>query len=452
MHKRIISLLLIVVAAAGCRTDSRDSIYGNNFEQVIQQANSKVFPTVVFIRTVRKNLESGRQLSDNVSGSGVIISPDGEVLTNYHVIDKASSIRCQLNTGVSYEAKIVGGDKDVDLALLKLDLPAGTPPLKHAELEHNPVKEGEFVMAMGAPWGLNRSVSLGIVSCANRYLPEHSQYTLWIQTDASISPGNSGGPLVNTKGKVIGLNSIGIDGQGTLGFALPTLTINEVLPQLRKAGQVNWAWTGLELQPLQDFDHNIYFNYKNGVMISGTLPNSPAAKTGFRANDRIIAINNHPVTVMTEEELPALERFIGLMPTADKVAFKIIRDSREIVLELSMTRKGAVEGDEAACARWGFTAKTINRFDNPLLYFHRPDGVFVFGVAHNGNASHAGIHDQDIIVSINGRKIDSLKSLREVYNEAMGRLDQKTKAQITILRNGVNKQLIIDYSIDNDKE
>ena len=132
-----------------------------DFEATVQRANSQVFPAVVYIHAVAADLESGKEQGNVIRGSGVIISPSGEVLTNFHVADKASNIRCLLNNSDAYEAEIIGYDKDVDLALLQLKLPPDAAPLPYAELEAEPVREGQFVMAMGAPWGLARSVSIG---------------------------------------------------------------------------------------------------------------------------------------------------------------------------------------------------------------------------------------------------------------------------------------------------
>ena len=162
-----------VVALAGClltagclSPDAGD----NGFRGVILEARQKVFPTLAYIRVVREALESGKNEKQVVSGSGVVISPDGELLTNHHVVDKATEIRCQLSDGTAYTAKVLGSDKDLDVALLKLDCPSNTPPFAAATLAPDPVTVGDVVLAMGAPWGLARSVTMGIISCTDRYL------------------------------------------------------------------------------------------------------------------------------------------------------------------------------------------------------------------------------------------------------------------------------------------
>ena len=146
-----------------------------DFREVIAKAKDKVFPAVVFIKCIKESHEEGKKASQEVAGSGVIISPDGELLTNWHVVDKATEIRCLLYDGRAMNTKLLGTDKDTDLALLQLQVSSETPPIPFAKLgDSDALKEGDFVMAMGAPWGLNRSVSIGIVSCAKRFLPEHS--------------------------------------------------------------------------------------------------------------------------------------------------------------------------------------------------------------------------------------------------------------------------------------
>src|SRR5262249_49938605 len=151
------------------------------------------------------------------------------------------SVRCLLSDGRPMNAKVLGSDKDTDLALLQLDAPTGAGPLPSAAFGDSlALKEGDFVMAMGAPWGLNRSVAIGIISCSRRYLSDISEYSLWLQTDAAINPGNSGGPLVNTDGRIVGINARGMGGWAEgMGFAIPSETIGHLLPQLREHGHVD---------------------------------------------------------------------------------------------------------------------------------------------------------------------------------------------------------------------
>ncbi len=422
------------------------------FQRIVTEASEKVFPAVVYIQVVTDDLSSGKAQNEVVSGSGVLISPDGEVLTNWHVVDKAQNIRCLLNNGQAFHAKIIGTDKDVDLALLKLELPADTPALPYANvIDNDHLKEGDFVMAMGAPWGLNRSVSIGIISCSSRYLPE-STYSLWYQTDASISPGNSGGPLVDTDGNVIGINTLGYIFGGTIGFAVPAPTICDVLPRLREYGRMNWAWFGFQLQPLRDFARDIYFDFPDGVIVSGTESGSPARKIGFLPNDRIVAVDGKPMTIRTNEEMPGFHRALGLLPFGEKVTFTVVRNEETLQIEIAPIEKGAVEGRELSCPRWGLTAKEINRFDTPNLHYFRNTGIYIFGVTPMGNAQEAHLYPNDIILSIDGANIETMEDLKQAYAKALERIDSNPRAIFSVLRNGRLIQRVMNFSIDHDKE
>jgi serine protease Do len=445
-----------------------------DFRQIVQSAKDKVFPAVVFIKCQRESHESGRKEFESVAGSGVIISPTGEVLTNWHVVDKAAEIRCLLLDGTHWDAKVVGTDKDSDLALIQLEPSAdakkaraattapATPStgsgqaqpalnLPFAQIGNSKVlKEGDFVMAMGAPWGLSRSVSIGIVSCTTRFLPDSSAYHLWLQTDAHISPGNSGGPLVNTNGQVIGINTLGL--RGDMGFAIPSEAFDTVVDQLRKFHKMNWSWTGIQLQPLKDFDKNQYFAGDNGVMVAHAEPESPASRVGLKPGDRIICINGKAVNALRAEDLPAVQRTLGMLPKGEKATLDVMRDGKMEPIAITPREKGKVEGEELDCPRWDFTVKAINQFDNEDLYYYRKQGVFIYGIRPEGNAAEYGLHTQDIIVSIDGTEINSLDDMKKVHKDCIANIDKKHKVLFAVMRNGVMHQVMLDFLRDYQKE
>ena len=439
--------LLMAVVVGGCRTVSEP-----DFRDVIVRAKSEVFPTLVYIRVVREALESGKDEKQVVSGSGVVISPDGELLTNHHVVDKATEIRCQLADGTAYTAKKIGEDKDLDVALLKLERPADAQPLAYARLSPDTLQIGDVVLAMGAPWGLARSVTMGIVSCTDRHLEGAGEYTLWYQTDASISPGNSGGPLVDTHGRVVGLNTRGIMFGGQ-AFTIPSTTILEVLPRLREFGDGHWAWFGFKFQPLHDFNHNIYFPAETGVIVSDAEAGSPARKAGFLSNDRIVSVDGAPVTVLNNEDLPAFRRRLGRIDFGKTVEFGIVRGETNLVLRTAPCEKGRVEGVQKAFERWGFTAKEINRFENPELSFFAPDGgVFVAAVAWDGNAWTSGLKEKDILLSWNGKTVKTVAELESIYKQALEELPGKSRANLEVMRRGRKTQIVLNYLEDTEKE
>ena len=423
-----------------------------DFREVVQSAKDKVFPAVVYIKVIRETHEAGKKISQEISGSGVIVSPGGEVLTNWHVVDKAVQVRCLLYDGRAMDAEVAGTDKDTDLAVVRLKRPDPSP-VPFAELGDSDVlKEGDFVMAMGAPWGLSRSVSIGIVSCTHRFLPESSEYSLWLQTDASISPGNSGGPLVNTDGQVVGINTLGALMGGDMGFSVPSNTIRYILAQIREFGKVNWSWTGLQLQPLRDFDRNMYFEGTDGVIVAETDPESPARRAGLLPRDRILEVGGQPISAVTSENLPSLRRLLGLLPKGQPADIKFLRGEEVMTVQLTPREKGKVEGAELDCPRWDLTVKQINQFDNPELYFHRKEGVFIYGVKSSGNAGNAGLRPKDIIVSIDGREVKTLDDVKKIHAEAIENVAKQHRIMFSVLRNGLLRQMVLDFSRDYEKE
>ena len=422
----------------------------NDFRQVINRAKENVFPTVVYLRCVVENFEMGKRLRHSVSGSGVVLSADGEVVTNWHVVDRALEVRCLLNDGRAFDAEVIGSDKDTDLALVKLKLPPGETIPFAVLSEAGPVQEGDFVMALGAPWGLNRSVSFGIVACAKRYLPEGSEYSAWIQTDASISPGNSGGPLVDTWGRVVGINTRGAMQGGDMGFAVPALIVKLVVPRLRATGAAGWAWTGLQLQPLRDFQRNITFPGDTGVIVAGTDVDSPAREAGLKPQDRLLAIEGEPITALMEEDLPEVRRRLALLAVDAPVELTVLRDGKELALKLSPRAKGRVLGEELSCPRWDFTVKEINQFEVPDLFFHLQEGLYVRGVRSPGNADGSGLRARDLLLKVNGLPVRKIEDVRKLHADSLKRLADggSRRLVLSVLRNGQQMQVVVDISRD----
>ena len=444
--QQIGAALLAATLMAGCVGTRSD------FREVIRETGDEVFPSLVYIRVVRDDLSDAKNQKQVVSGSGVVITEDGELLTNHHVIDKATEIRCLLSGGDAYTAKVVGFDKDMDVALLKLERGTNAPPLKAAKLSDRSVKTGDVVLAMGAPWGLARSVTMGIVSCTDRYLEGAGQYTLWYHTDAAISPGNSGGPLVDTAGQVVGLNARGVMFGGQ-AFTIPSTAILEILPYLRTKGNAWWSWFGIKFQPLNDFNRNMRFPYETGVMVAGTDGGSPARKAGFLPNDHITAIDGQPVTIMNVEDLPALERRLGRLPFGKDVAFSVERGGKTLEIKVAPCEKGRVEGEQKAYERWGLTAKEINQFAEPELAFFAPEGgLYVAATSWEGNASVSGLKQKDVILSIDGKSVKTIADLDPIYEAALKGLPGKYKMRVEVSRKGRPMQFILNYLEDTEKE
>ena len=464
-----VAMIVLLCIGTGCikpgaaDDDGAGALATLDFRKVVKEAKDQVFPAVVFVRVLQESHESGKKITQELSGSGVIISPTGEVLTNWHVVDKAVEVRCLLFDGRALDAEVVGKDKDTDLALLQLKLPKPTAAAAGESRSTVPyavmgssgeLKEGDFVMAMGAPWGMNRSVSIGIVSCTRRFLPDSSEYSLWLQTDAAISPGNSGGPLTNTAGHIVGINTRMVMYGGDMSFAIPSDTVKVIVPQLREHGEVNWSWTGLQLQPLKDFNKNMYFEGTEGVIVAETDPESPARRAGVKQRDRILRINGKPINAVWDEDLPAARRILGMLAKGKPAKVELLRRGEPGIVELTLTprAKGKVEGEELDCPRWDVTVKVINQFDNQDLYFHRKKGVFIYGVKYPGNASSAGLSTKDIILKIDGKKVATLDDVKKIHKAALDNVKTKHRIVFTVLRNGLLNQVVLDFSRDYEKE
>jgi serine protease Do len=452
---RTLSLLACLGSLVGvARGEEAQESPFPDFRALVHGAKERVFPAVLFVKCIRESREGGKRATQEVSGSGVLVSEQGEFLTNWHVVDKAVEVRCLLSDGRAFHAEVLGSDRDTDLALGRLKGLEADARLPAATLgDSEALREGDFVMAMGAPWGLSRSVSIGIVSCTRRYLPSVSEYSLWLQTDAAISPGNSGGPLVNTRGEVVGINTRGVMQGGDMGFAVPASLVRMAIDRFRANGAMNWSWTGLRLQPLRDFDRNIYFEGEEGAIVAGTDPESPARRAGLETNDRLLSVAGAPVSAGTAEDLPTLRRLLGTLPVGEPVELVLLRGAERVTVSLVPREKGDVEGKETDCPRWDFTAKAINRFDNPELHFHRAEGVFVFGVRSPGNAAGCGLRPRDILLRAGPAEVRTLQDLEGAHARALeGLKDGQTKIVLTILRDGLQREIVLDFARDFERE
>jgi len=420
-----------------------------DFRRIIEDAKSKVFPALIFVAPVVEDFESGKRETREQGGSGVLISADGYAVTNWHVVEKAVTIRILLFDGRVTTADKIGEDKETDIALLKLKPPKkdSEKPFDHAAFaDSSQLAEGQFVMAMGAPWGLSRSVSLGILSCISRYLPGQSEYSLWLQCDASINPGNSGGPLVNTDGLVVGINTLGTMAGGDMGFSVPSNTVKRIVEGLRAHGEVRRSWTGLRLQPLNDFDRNTFFEADRGVLVASVDQGSPALNAGLQVGDLLLSIDGRETNGMHRESLPAINALLGDLPTDKAVAVKLRRGEEEKETTLTPRAKGKVEGDNFDCKAWNMTVKAINEFETPTLYFYVKNGVYVQGIRYPGNAASSGLRRFDIVLKVDGKEIQSLEDIRRAYEGVSGDAKREKKVRLEVLRNDLRRPVILDYS------
>jgi serine protease Do len=209
---------------------------------------------------------------------------------------------------------------------------------------------------------------------------------------------------------------------------------------------------GLQLQPLRDFNRNIYFDATEGVVVAETDPASPAKRAGIQTGDRIVRLNGESVTGTTEEDLPDLRRRLALLPMGKPAKVELVRQGSTLNLEFTPREKGRVEGEELDCPRWDFTAKVINQFDNADLYFHRNKGVFVFGVKSPGNAATSGLQSRDILLKIDGQDVVTLDDVRAQHRKALDNVATKPRLVFSVLRGGLLRQIVLDFSRNYEKD
>ncbi|MDQ7778925.1 MAG: trypsin-like peptidase domain-containing protein [Planctomycetota bacterium] len=439
-----------ILAFAGCSSTGRgpdpQTPAPMDFIRVIQDAKAKVFPVIVYIMPIQETYEAGKKLKQQVIGSGAIISPDGYVVTNHHVAEKSTQIKCVLADQREVKARIVGLDQDCDLALLKLELPPDSPPLQFAVFgDSRSLQEGDFVMTMGCPLGLTRSISFGIISNTKQYLEEWSKYNVWLQTDAAINPGNSGGPLVNVRGEIVGINTLGSFWAENIGFAIPSDIVKEVIEQLMKNGKVERVWTGLHFQALKDFIRSTYVDADKGAMIASIDEGSPAEAAGIRAGDLVLACNGKEVVGTFVEDMPDVRRVFAGLPKDVDAELLIRRGNEEMVLKIKPCLKGRVEGEDFDCEEWMMTVKEINKFRDEELYYFRKKGIFIQGIKYPGNAMMGGFGEGDIVVKIGDKEITGIADAKEVYANLDKLETGKRKVLFELLRGGKPQFLVLDF-------
>ena len=356
-------------------------------------------------------------------GSGFIISKDGYILTNNHVVDGADEIKVKLSSGKEYKAEIKGRDQKLDLALIKIDSKEALPA---AELgDSDAIEIGEWVMAIGNPFGLSETVTAGIVSAKGRVIGS-GPYDDFIQTDASINPGNSGGPLFNTEGKVIGINTAIIAGGQGIGFAIPINLAKTIIHQLRDKGKVTRGWLGVQTQSVTlDLAKSFGLDKETGALISEVIKDTPAEKAGLKSGDIILEFDGKTVHDANE-----LSRIVAATPPGKTTSIKILRDGKQEETKVTLERRNdeSAGGTAAAVApdKLGLTVRDLNKELADSLRLKETKGVVVVEVKPGGAADDAGIVRGDIILQVNGQKVATVaeyeKGLAVKPKEGMVRL------------------------------
>lgn len=425
-----------VLQDANAATPKAVRMIPESFSELADQAR----PAVVNISTVKTTKDGGRvfrhffgghdpfrdffgpndngpsrEFKQRSLGSGFIIDDEGFIVTNNHVVEDADQIKVRLYNEEEYDAEIVGRDPNTDLALIKIKGAKNLTPLAMGDSKS--LKVGTWVVAIGSPFGLEQTVTAGIVSAKGRIIGS-DPYDDFIQTDASINPGNSGGPLINLQGEVVGINTaIVATGQG-IGFAIPINMAKDIIAQLQTKGEVTRGWLGVGIQNLTPELADYYkIENRKGVLVTHVFEGDPADRAGIKVNDIILSVNNKPVATSRE-----LSRTIASVGVGKKTTITVLRNGKE----KKITVKTAKREDARMMAKQepkqddelGLTVRPLDQELAGRFGFDETEkGLFVTGVKAGSKAEEAGIQQGDLIKEINRRPINSVRDFREELDE-----------------------------------
>jgi len=405
-------LLLLIAAAAGAASQP----------EIVSRVRDTVYPALVNITVVYQRFSDGRAERYPGAGSGVIVTPQGHVLTNFHVAGNTTRIDCTLTDGRVVSAAVVAHDPLTDLSVLKLAARNGET-FPHAEFgDSDALRVGDTVFAIGNPLALSSSLTEGIVSNPARVFTDFTGseieeldvaegepsglFTRWIQHDALILPGNSGGPLVDVDGKVVGINELGGEG---LGFAIPSAIAKDVLEQVLANGEAKRGTLGFTVLPVAKIGRD------KGALVASVLPGSPAEKAGVKPGDVVLSLAGEPVTVRFLEQVPLLYQRVARLPAGTAVELVLDRGGETKTVKATVELLGPYHGDEGEVRELGATLQEVT----PLLASARQlpghDGLLVTGV-HAGGAADAAkprFQPGDLLTALGGEPVSSLTAVRE---------------------------------------
>jgi serine protease Do len=407
-------------------------------EQAIDNAIAKVKPALVRIHVVSVWDNQGREVKQESSGSGVIITLDGHIVTNHHVAGRAKRLVCTLSSKEEVEADLIGTDPLSDISVIKLRNPDKEDYPFVSFGNSDELEVGDPVLAMGSPLALSQSVTMGIVSNTEMVIPDvfaPFKFTLegedvgsvvrWIGHDASIYPGNSGGPLVNLKGEIIGINEISFG----IGGAIPGNLAREIAFELIDKGEITRSWFGLEVQPLLDS-----YNGKNGVLVSSVIQGSPADHAGFLPGDIITKLAGHEVTVNFNEELPVFNQLVYSCTIGQKIQVIVKRKNKELILSLAPQKREYYRPHSVELKDWGLTVRNISLLASKEMKRSDQNGVLVTSVQPGGPCGEAKppLVGNEVIIKVNDFNINNVDDIKKATRQIMSNVEENERAPVLV--------------------
>src|SRR3984893_4895459 len=371
------------------------------------------------------------------AGSGVIVDARGYILTNAHVVESAADLRVAPSDYLRFAATLGGRDPKTDLAIVRIE--PGTSVLPVAELgDSDKLRIGQWAIAIGNPFGLDRTVTVGIISATGRTKVGVATYEAFIQTDASINPGNSGGPLLNLDGRVIGINTaILSSGQG-IGFAIPSNMGRELMTQLIAKGRVVRGWLGISIQALtDDLAAGFGASGKGGVLVADVMKDSPAEAAGMKAGDIIVDLGGTPIKEVTE-----LQKRVAAVPPGRPVTMTVLRDRRPTKLTVKVGEQPGEETMVAAAPKGtglGVTVEALTEEAAQTFGLRSGSGVVVTEVAPGSVAEAAGIKEGDLILEVNRRRTATV----EDFKKTVAALKPGDAVPVQVERSGAGRQYVV---------
>ncbi|MBT3226682.1 MAG: Do family serine endopeptidase [Deltaproteobacteria bacterium] len=437
----VVLLTLFVSQPALARPGSFSPIVKSEKEKIVNISSSAVIEhsklrkDPLFEQFFKNMPKKQRQSS---LGSGFIISHDGYIVTNHHVIAKAEKIEVKLFDGRTFNAKIIGKDKLSELALIKIEAKK-LPFIKWGDSDA--IEVGDWVLAIGNPLGFDHTVTAGIISARGRSVFGSTAYGQFLQTDAAINFGNSGGPLFNLDAEVIGINTAIVAGGQNLGFAIPSKLAQKVIRQLRKNGKVARGWFGVEIQ---EVDNELAESFglpsgMRGVVLTGIGKGSPAEKAGLAMGDVIVEFNGNPLNKTTQ-----LQQYVGETTPGSDVRVKIFRNGKFLDKTVTVNLRPAegITSLDNAHAMFGMQLAELTPEIKAESGLTEKYGILVIGIDQAGIAWEKGIRKNDIILKANNHELETIDDFFKVV-----RLAKKGTRPISLLISRKGRSIFVPLPI-----